>query len=107
MDQVDMAAPSGPPVQAPAGHQPPAIEPRAICKSLPFARARIEILKGISVRIASGELVALVGPSRSGKSMLLRILAVLDMPPSGQVFVAAADITQMSTSPLAVARNHK
>ena len=52
-----MAAPSRPPAQAPAGHLPPALEARAICKSLPFARARIEILKGISVCIGSGELV--------------------------------------------------
>jgi putative ABC transport system ATP-binding protein len=102
-----MAAPSGAPAQAPAGHQPPALEARAICKSLPFARARIEILKGISVRIASGELVALVGPSGSGKSMLLGILAGLDMPNSGQVFVAGADITQMSESRLAVVRNQQ
>ena len=102
-----MAAPSRPPAQAPAGHLPPALEARAICKSLPFARARIEILKGISVRIASGELVALVGPSGSGKSMLLGILAGLDMPTSGQVFVAGADITQMSESRLAVVRNQQ
>ncbi len=102
-----MAAPSRPPAQAPAGHLPLALEARAICKSLPFARARIEILKGISVRIASGELVALVGPSGSGKSMLLGILAGLDMPTSGQVFVAGADITQMSESRLAVVRNQQ
>jgi putative ABC transport system ATP-binding protein len=112
MDQVDMAAPSGSPAQAPVGHQspghqPPALEARAICKSLPFARARIEILKGISVRIASGELVALIGPSGSGKSMLLGILAGLDMPTSGQVFVAGADITQMSETRLAVVRNQQ
>jgi putative ABC transport system ATP-binding protein len=102
-----MAAPSGPPAQAPTGHQPAALEARAICKSLPFARARIEILKGISVRIARGELVALVGPSGSGKSMLLGILAGLDMPTSGQVFVAGADITQMSETRLAVVRNQQ
>src|SRR5260370_8299287 len=104
MDQVDMAAPSGAPAQAPAGHLPPALEARAICKSLPFARARIEILKGISVRIASGELVALVGPSGSGKSMLLGILAGLAMPTSAQVFFAWAPTTQITESPLPVFR---
>src|SRR5215831_5802791 len=107
MDQLHTVAPSESPLAAPAGPHSPALEARAVCKSLPFARARVEILKGISLCIASGELVALIGPSGSGKSMLLGILAGLDTPTSGQVFVAGADITRMSESRLAVVRNQK
>ena len=107
MDQLPAVAASEPSLAAPAGRQPPALEARAVSKSLPFARARIEVLKDISLRITSGELVALIGPSGSGKSTLLGILAGLDTPTTGQVFVAGADITRMSESRLAVVRNQQ
>src|SRR5437588_225097 len=60
---------------------------RDITKSLPLGREKIEILKGISFQIMSGEFVSIVGPSGSGKSTLLGIIAGLDNPTSGQVFI--------------------
>src|SRR5260370_13773463 len=69
---------------------------RDITKSLPLGRERIEILKGISFQIKSGEFVSIVGPSGSGKSTLLGLIAGLDSPTSGQGLVAGADITTMS-----------
>jgi len=80
---------------------------RDITKSLPLGRERIEILKGISFQIKSGEFVSIVGPSGSGKSTLLGIIAGLDNPTSGQVLVDGVDITTMSESKLAVVRNKK
>ncbi len=56
-----------------------------ITKSLPLGRERIDILKGISFQIMSGEFVSIVGPSGSGKSTLLGIIAGLDNPTTGQV----------------------
>jgi len=56
-----------------------------ITKSLPLGRERIDILKGISFQIKSGEFVSIVGPSGSGKSTLLGIIAGLDNPTTGQV----------------------
>ena len=78
-----------------------------ITKSLPLGRERIDILKGISLRIAHGEFAAIVGPSGSGKSTLLGIIAGLDNPTSGQVLVDGVDITRMSEAQLASVRNQK
>ncbi len=84
-----------------------ALEAIDIRKSLPLGRERIDILKGISLRIEHGAFVAIVGPSGSGKSTLLGIIAGLDNPTSGQVFVDGVDITRMSEGKLAAVRNQK
>lgn len=84
-----------------------ALEARDIHKALPLGRERIEILKGISLRIEHGEFVAIVGPSGSGKSTLLGVIAGLDNPTSGQVLVDGVDITRMSEGRLAAVRNQK
>src|SRR5437763_7151636 len=78
---------------------------RDITMSLPLGRERIEILKGISYQIMSGEFVSIVGPSGSGKSTLLGIIAGLDNPTTGQVFIDGVDITRMTEGKLAVVRN--
>ena len=80
---------------------------RDITKSLPLGRERIEILKGISFQIISGEFISIMGPSGSGKSTLLGIIAGLDNPTSGQVFIDGIDITTMSEGKLASVRNNK
>src|SRR5258707_11331943 len=80
---------------------------RDITKSLPLGREKIEILKGISFQILSGEFVSIVGPSGSGKSTLLGIIAGLDNPTNGQVLIDDVDITRMTESGLAAVRNSK
>lgn len=84
-----------------------ALEVRNIQRSLPLGRERIEILHGISFRIDRGELVAIIGPSGSGKSTLLGIIAGLDNPSSGHVFVDGVEITRMGEGQLAAIRNQK
>src|SRR6266550_73258 len=74
---------------------------RNITKSLPLGREKIEILKGISFQIMSGEFISIVGPSGSGKSTLLGIIAGLDNPTSGQVLIDGIDITRMTEGKLA------
>lgn len=80
---------------------------REITKNLPLGREHIEILKGISFQIMSGEFISIVGPSGSGKSTLLGIIAGLDNPTTGQVLIDGVDITRMGESKLAAVRNHK
>ncbi len=84
-----------------------ALEAKDIRKSLPLGGTRIEILRGISLRVNKGEFVAIIGPSGSGKSTLLGIIAGLDNPTSGQVLIDGIDITRMSEAQLAKVRNQK
>ena len=80
---------------------------REITKVLPLGREHIDILRGISFQIFSGEFISIVGPSGSGKSTLLGIIAGLDNPTTGQVFIDGVEITRMSEGKLAEVRNNK
>jgi putative ABC transport system ATP-binding protein len=62
---------------------------------------RIEVLKDLSLSVARGDFLALMGPSGSGKSTLLNLIGGLDRPTSGRVAVSGADIGAMSESQLA------
>lgn len=52
-----------------------------------------EVLKGIDVQVAHGQVVCVIGPSGSGKSTLLRCVNLLETPTSGQIFVEGEEIT--------------
>ena len=58
--------------------------------------AQVEALRGISIEIAGGERVALLGKSGSGKSTLLNLLGGLDRPSSGRLRVGGRDLDQLS-----------
>lgn len=65
---------------------------------------RVEILRGVSLRVGAGETVALLGPSGSGKSSLLAVLSGLERASGGQLNVAGQDFTALSEDALALAR---
>jgi putative ABC transport system ATP-binding protein len=67
----------------------------------------IYALRGVSVEIASGEQVAVVGASGSGKTTMLTVLGTLERPTSGYVEVAGRDVVNASDSELAGLRAHK
>src|SRR3954464_267652 len=60
----------------------------------------VDALRGVSLDVASGELTAIMGPSGSGKSPLMHILAGLDKPTAGEVSVAGIDITTLDDKSL-------
>jgi putative ABC transport system ATP-binding protein len=78
-----------------------AVSLRDVQLSLGRGAARVHILKGVSLDVAAGEAVGLVGPSGSGKSTLLMTLAGLERPDSGTVHVAGAELTRLDEDGLA------
>lgn len=66
--------------------------------------ATVEVLRGTSLSIKSGERVAILGPSGSGKSSLMAVLSGLEQATSGRVMVAGADFSALDEDGLARAR---
>jgi len=68
---------------------------------------RVEALRGVTVDIEEGEFVAIMGPSGCGKSTLLNLLAGLDEPTSGQVFISGESIHDLNEGQKAMLRRQK
>lgn len=80
------------------------IDAAAVTLSLGSGATRVDILRGIDLRIASGETVALLGPSGSGKSSLMAVLSGLEQAKGGRVSVAGQDFRALDEDGLARAR---
>jgi ABC-type lipoprotein export system ATPase subunit len=78
-----------------------------IYKTYHLGEVDVPVLKGVTLTIDRGELVALMGVSGSGKSTLMNILGCLDRPSSGRFWVDGERIDQMSNDQRALVRNRK
>jgi putative ABC transport system ATP-binding protein len=83
------------------------IELRDIRKVYKLEEVEVEALRGVSLDIADGEFVALVGPSGSGKSTLMNTLGCLDHPTSGSYRLAGEEIVTLSSDERANVRNRR
>ena len=82
-----------------AGATMPAIlEANDLTKHYVLNKTTVEALRGVSMSVAAGEFVALMGPAGSGKSTLLQLLGGLDRPSSGSVVFEGRDISRLSDS---------
>lgn len=79
------------------------ISVRNVCKSY----GSLEVLKDISLEIASGEVVSIVGASGAGKTTLLQIMGTLDRPTSGSVVIDGVDVTRLNDRELSHFRNRQ
>ncbi|KDE37544.1 macrolide transporter [Kosakonia radicincitans UMEnt01/12] len=80
------------------------LELKDIRRSYPSGDEQVEVLKGITLSINAGEMVAIVGASGSGKSTLMNILGCLDKPSSGTYRVAGTDVSTLGGDALAQLR---
>jgi putative ABC transport system ATP-binding protein len=84
----------------------PVVRLRDVTKSYGGGAAKTQVLRGVSLDVHAGELVALVGQSGSGKSTLLNIIGGLDAPDEGEVEVLGIDTIKATEKKRAQLRNH-
>lgn len=78
-----------------------------LSKTYGEGEAKVEALKETTFRIEKGEFVAIIGPSGSGKSTLLHLLAGLDKPTAGYVYIEGKNIYDMKEKELAIFRRQR
>jgi putative ABC transport system ATP-binding protein len=83
------------------------IRVRSLTKSIDTGAHRVDILRGVDLEIPRGQFAAIMGPSGSGKSTLLGLLAGLDSPTSGEVYLDGEEITKLSEDRMALLRGRK
>ena len=81
------------------------IELRDVNKTYLMGQVEVKALCGVSLKISSGEFVAIMGASGSGKSTLMHILGLLDRPDSGAYYLGGKDISKLADDKLAILRN--
>jgi putative ABC transport system ATP-binding protein len=83
------------------------IELEDITKVYRLGKVEVPALRGVSLSISEGEMVAVIGASGSGKSTLLNIMGCLDRPTSGKYLLDGADVGRLNDNQLAELRNKK
>jgi putative ABC transport system ATP-binding protein len=84
-----------------------AIQVTDVSKTYRIGDFEVHALRGVSLRIADGELVAIMGPSGSGKSTLMNILGCLDVPTSGSYLLDGEEVGRLKDDQLAQVRSRK
>jgi subfamily B ATP-binding cassette protein HlyB/CyaB len=82
------------------GAPAPILEARDLAKAYPLGETTVDALRGISLSVAAGEFVALMGPSGSGKSTLARLLQGFYQPSGGTIRLGGRDIRNMAANEL-------
>jgi len=81
------------------------VDAKDITKVYQMGEVQVHALRGLSVKIAPGEIVSIMGPSGSGKSTLMNIIGCLDRPTSGEYSLNGESVAYMNDDQLADIRN--
>ncbi len=77
------------------------------CEEIHKSYGRLEVLKGVSLRVSRGEVVSVVGPSGAGKTTLLQIMGTLAPMDSGRLEIDGVDVTLLGDDALSDFRNRR
>jgi putative ABC transport system ATP-binding protein len=86
---------------------PAILEARDLVKHYPLRGGSVQALRGVSLSVARGEFVAIMGTSGSGKSTMLHLLGGLDRPTSGDVVIDGVNISQLDDEHATLTRREK
>ncbi len=85
----------------------PLIETDGLTRTYRLGATEVKALRGVSLHVARGEFVALMGPSGSGKSTMMHLLGCLDTPTVGQYVLDGRDVSRLTASERAHMRNQR
>ena len=81
------------------------VELENITKVYHMGKVEVHALRGVTLSIAAGEMIAVIGASGSGKSTMLNVIGLLDRPASGRYLFKGVDVSQLNDNQLAEMRN--
>ena len=99
--------PAAGPSRAASRPRRPVIDVHGVSKIFDLGQIKVRALQNLSLRIETGDLVAIMGSSGSGKSTLMNILGCLDVPTGGRYLIDGVDVSEMDEDDLADLRNRK
>jgi len=95
------------PAAEPGAAMPPILQADQLTKRYELPGDSVDALRGVTMSVAPGEFVALMGSSGSGKSTVMNMLGCLDRPSSGQYLLDGTDVSGLDRDARADIRNHK
>ena len=79
----------------------PVVEAINVTKTYMLGKIPVEALRGVNLKVETGDFVSILGPSGSGKSTMLNLIGALDKPTSGTLLIDGVDISKLNDNQLA------